>query len=865
MAVSKQPKEQAQASLTSKVKAPTVQRATTPEGAIPASLSEPAGASPQEILQLQRVVGNRAVQRLTQKANTAPPVGLKGGPAPASVQSQIESAKGGGQAVDKSVSQHVGAALGADVSGARVHTDARADSINRSLGARAATVGNDIFFSEGAYNPNTGAGQQLLAHELTHVVQQGGAVRRKPGQLPVSSGRPQVQRFVELGDFRDSTNKGALRRRGDILNSIDSYLKQYKLYPQLVQNEKDRRERLRLLNRIITTTEHWVARHDVYEMFDRVSDKSTAKVNESQTDKDQARQNDITQSSQPNAQPKTRQGKYSQIIGYLENTFIPQIQGEINTITTVHTVEAMNSRAPTPVKTAEQIAQEKKQNKKLVKQRRENRANYAKLAEKFNKKPLTTGKLFGTVIPTILSLMAPGPGDLGKFTFEVQVPLEAANVPWFVGGKIYLEGERKEANEFKAKFKASFKTGPRFAHASLYGEVGAQAEAQAQTPAEVSNLFNYALYRRFRESSVVPRGVTSTMWGGRKNTLGYQRAEQWAGEVEQDIFGTDDNAKKAYVDMGGYGGVGGGIEFSDDFKGTAAAERYKGRRYTKHTIEKAKGGLGKTQFTKRGKQASLGQGSRRYEFGGAVSASLGIGGSGDFKLKIDQVKAVADPNGKQNYKGHYKTQKAELEINVMVLVPAGGDLLERVVIPLGVKAASAIRDGVQLAKNKETKGEMGFGMGLDSLEEAAGSFERNIEINQKAGSGFLGDTGHMDSSGHLAPSDAVAGMGKSAGTGSGAKMRVKITREHELDLSSAKWKLQGDLYSVNKLGASFAGNKILLDKSTRLGLLKWETGGKMKVELLGLAWTREANKNKNNKMEWGFERELKRPKKRQKP
>src|SRR5207344_148493 len=66
----------------------------------------------------------------------------------------------------------MGQALNADFSGVRVHTDAGADGLNQSLSARAFTTGRDIYFRQGEYNPGSSGGRELLAHELTHVVQQ---------------------------------------------------------------------------------------------------------------------------------------------------------------------------------------------------------------------------------------------------------------------------------------------------------------------------------------------------------------------------------------------------------------------------------------------------------------------------------------------------------------------------------------------------------------------------------------------------------------------------------------------------------------------------------------------------------------------
>lgn len=68
--------------------------------------------------------------------------------------------------------------MGYDFSRVRVHTGALANSSAKSLRATAYTVGNDIVFASGAYEPNTVEGSYLLAHELSHVVEQGTNGRR---------------------------------------------------------------------------------------------------------------------------------------------------------------------------------------------------------------------------------------------------------------------------------------------------------------------------------------------------------------------------------------------------------------------------------------------------------------------------------------------------------------------------------------------------------------------------------------------------------------------------------------------------------------------------------------------------------------
>jgi len=86
----------------------------------------------------------------------------------------IHQARGSGQALADDTRQPMERAFGADFSRVKVHTDAQADQLNRSIQARAFTTGQDIFFRQGEHSPGTRAGQELLAHELTHVVQQNG-------------------------------------------------------------------------------------------------------------------------------------------------------------------------------------------------------------------------------------------------------------------------------------------------------------------------------------------------------------------------------------------------------------------------------------------------------------------------------------------------------------------------------------------------------------------------------------------------------------------------------------------------------------------------------------------------------------------
>jgi len=91
-----------------------------------------------------------------------------------SLASAALSGQGPGRSLDSSSRAFMEPRFGRDLGGVRIHTDAPAARAAKMLSAEAFTVGGDIHFAEGRYRPDTIPGRRLLAHELTHTVQQGG-------------------------------------------------------------------------------------------------------------------------------------------------------------------------------------------------------------------------------------------------------------------------------------------------------------------------------------------------------------------------------------------------------------------------------------------------------------------------------------------------------------------------------------------------------------------------------------------------------------------------------------------------------------------------------------------------------------------
>jgi Domain of unknown function (DUF4157) len=99
------------------------------------------------------------------------------------LETSINQARGGGQLMADNIREPMEMAFGADFSGVKVHTDGQSDQLNRSIQARAFTTGQDVFFRQGEYTPGSRGGQELLAHELTHVVQQSGVREQAIGDI----------------------------------------------------------------------------------------------------------------------------------------------------------------------------------------------------------------------------------------------------------------------------------------------------------------------------------------------------------------------------------------------------------------------------------------------------------------------------------------------------------------------------------------------------------------------------------------------------------------------------------------------------------------------------------------------------------
>lgn len=146
---------------------------------------------------LQRLsssIGNRGVNQLIARMGDGEGIMASGLVHP-DVQAAIAASRGGGRPLDAHVTRRLEPSLNESLGEVRVHTGDGAAALARAVSARAFTVGNDIFFGSGEYRPGSAAGNELIAHEVAHTIQQRGAPASGP--LTVSQPGDALEREAE--------------------------------------------------------------------------------------------------------------------------------------------------------------------------------------------------------------------------------------------------------------------------------------------------------------------------------------------------------------------------------------------------------------------------------------------------------------------------------------------------------------------------------------------------------------------------------------------------------------------------------------------------------------------------------------------
>ncbi len=114
-----------------------------------------------------------------------------------SFTSQLQQSKGQGAPLNHSVLHNMQNRFGADFNNVRIHNNNTSAQLSNQINAQAFTHGNDIYFNHGKYNPHTSSGGTLLAHELTHTIQQGASTLHRKAKSPATTSFVQTKKQTQ--------------------------------------------------------------------------------------------------------------------------------------------------------------------------------------------------------------------------------------------------------------------------------------------------------------------------------------------------------------------------------------------------------------------------------------------------------------------------------------------------------------------------------------------------------------------------------------------------------------------------------------------------------------------------------------------
>jgi hypothetical protein len=128
----------------------------------------------------------------------------------AEMESKLNDSKSGGSPLENDTRTYMEERIGADFRKVKIHTDSKAVQMSKEIGPQAFTTENHVYFNQGKYNPKTREGKHLLAHELTHTIQQLGGKIQKKGT-----------------DHKEDKKKEKLSKN-QVLNNITDWLLKFK-------------------------------------------------------------------------------------------------------------------------------------------------------------------------------------------------------------------------------------------------------------------------------------------------------------------------------------------------------------------------------------------------------------------------------------------------------------------------------------------------------------------------------------------------------------------------------------------------------------------------------------------------------------
>ncbi|MGB0112925.1 MAG: DUF4157 domain-containing protein, partial [Ilumatobacteraceae bacterium] len=590
-------------------------------------------------------------------------VGLDGGQLDAATSDAIDRRRGQGAPLDGRVRRRMESGFGADLGNIRVHTGGEASALNESMQAQAFTVGSDIFMHGSAPSASTSSGERLLAHEIAHTFQQQGGASR------------QVRRkLMSVKAFNASTDEGTFTQSSKAQKSIRVLLKAYhEAYPwesQMGMSATETTAAVEKLEEIRQVAKLWIADHEV----------------------------DVNGTTKADPKRVKRRAGMDQLVIACEAEMLvmrdlAKFKQSGDVVGADHDLSAIT------------VSQESEA--------------FTKVKQKYDGDATSAFRKLGFLIDGAV----PVKGDKSSVSMEVTIPIP----PGFISLNFETEASRGDDDRVEAGITVGVSGGASVGSvAKLSAGIGCFLTAKAKTGADVTELMSYALFRRCRQSPVVPREITNMMFGGgRSGDYGWVKAEEWSLGVERRILGADAEAE---VSSGVYGKLAAEVEVSKDLaslgfevKGTS------GDTINQESLTREKGGAGARNKTSGGGLVSTGGGMRGTTQKSLATQNLGLETSASFSAGIlsggisaafgwSKTKMVAG-------KPTYEFDKFEISANLAGEMPMNkmaGDKIAAL-IPNLVGTINKIIRGSTQAAQAETAARAG-----GAITEDVGSYAAQI-------------------------------------------------------------------------------------------------------------------------------------------
>lgn len=522
------------------------------------------------------------ISRIMRSGNTSAAAGAEGGVLESSVESRIQRASGGGRALDDNTRGRFESAMGADFSNVSVHENS---SLAPEIGAHAFTHGNDVHFAPGAYDPGSSQGQHLLAHELTHVVQQTGSAQRVQAKLwDAKTFKANTAISSTLG-FSDASTAQ---------NVILTLLADYDRFISKGFSSADPAMAAQAVSKIRAmqdVAQRWIKnRGEIYEDSTNFTLASLGQAKDTYAAAQSGGEAPGPEAIASNPKAERMRGLQS---------FIQLCDTEIALMSMSLSDEALAGAV---------IDDSNKAYKKAVKRypdQNDATSLFSKIGE-------------------LAEMVVAAPGSSASLTIEGSIPIQPG-----VFVTITVGGSAEKGTDGLVMLRGDINVGVKGSiagKAELSASLGGFIEAKGKSGSEAAALMSYALYRRGREGSA-PTEIISLLWGGTSGTAGMARSEAWSRQLEKQVFGGDDEASdESYVMSGVQGAVGASVGDEDAVAGELSGGAFSGRKVDKQSLMERKGGAGAQNvksdsiFNAGERQKRVGSEVMGWNVGGKISA-----------------------------------------------------------------------------------------------------------------------------------------------------------------------------------------------------------------------------------------------------